>query len=62
MPTEPKAQAQEYRERAQKARRDAEAADSASEQARLNQHANDLDNQAAIAEAHDAESPASTSS
>jgi len=50
MPTPSQAEAQDLRERAQKARKDAETTNSALEQASLNQHANDLDKQAAVAE------------
>jgi hypothetical protein len=50
MSTDPKLEVKSLRERAQKARKDAEGTDSASEQSRLNQHANDLDKQAGLAE------------
>jgi hypothetical protein len=57
MVTESKTEAQSFRERAQKARQAAEGTPSASEQARLNQHANDLDKQAAVAERRKAHQP-----
>ena len=50
MATDPKTEAKSLRERAQKARKEAEGTHSALEQSRLNQHANDLDKQAAVAE------------
>jgi hypothetical protein len=48
MRTKPKTEAQSLLERAQKARKDAEGTESASEQSRLNQHANDLEKQALV--------------
>jgi hypothetical protein len=50
MRNKPKTEAQSLLERAQKARKDAEGTESATEQSRLNQHANDLEKQAVQAE------------
>jgi hypothetical protein len=50
MRKDPRTEAQSLLERARKARKAAEGTASASEQSRLNQHANDLERQALLAE------------
>ena len=50
MRTDPKTEAQSLLERAQQARKDAEGTESASEQSRLNRHADNLEKQAVLAE------------